>query len=214
MSTRSSRAGSEEEVPDLQPARLVRTERRDLLLDAAASLVEGGDTDAVSMDAVAEAAGVSRALVYKHFANRRELLSALYQRESALLHAQLSDAVGRTASLEEMLRALIEGALDAQASRAATFVALATGGGRPRSQRDVQQRRDRQTLVYFSRQAETELGLDEATARAALGMALSTIPAVLAQWRRRPTAENAALLADTYVSMTMGGLRALAGREG
>ncbi len=34
------------------------------------------------MEAVAERAGVSRPLVYKHFANRGELLASLYQRES------------------------------------------------------------------------------------------------------------------------------------
>ncbi|HET9560157.1 MAG TPA: helix-turn-helix domain-containing protein, partial [Actinomycetota bacterium] len=61
--------------------RVGRAERRELLLDAAAALVRAGDAGSVSMEAVAEEAGVSRPLVYKHFANRDELLGELYRRE-------------------------------------------------------------------------------------------------------------------------------------
>ena len=79
------------------------------------------------METVAARAAVSRALVYKHFAHRRELLGALYERESSLLHRQLSAAVLQCDRLEDMLRALVEGALAAQATRSVTFVALAAG---------------------------------------------------------------------------------------
>src|SRR2546430_11322223 len=41
-------------------------------------------------------------------------------------------------------------------------------------------------------------------------LALSTIPVVLDQWRRQRTPEHAARLADAYVTMAIGGLRALA----
>src|SRR4051794_25463875 len=90
---------------DSETARLTRADRRDFLLDAAAELVSTGDMDAVSMEAVAERAGVSRPLVYKHFANRSEMLGALYQREAALLHAELAAAVASADTLEAMFRA-------------------------------------------------------------------------------------------------------------
>ncbi len=199
--------------------------RRELLLDAAAEAVAAGDADSVSMEAVAQRSGVSRALVYKHFANRRALLHALYERESAHLHLSMSQAVGRASTLEDMLRdflgvsqaeadvlrALVTGALAAQAERGATFAALASQGGRPREQRDRQRRRDAQTLRHFTRQAASELELDEDVARAALGLALSSISVVLGQWRRQPSPERATLLADTWVAMTIGGLRSLRG---
>src|SRR6516164_2386234 len=98
------------------------TGRRDALLDVAAQLVGRGDVDAVTMESVAAAAGVSRPLVYKHFSNRKELLRALFERESAHLHRQLSRAVLEADGLEQMLRALVEGALAAQDERGATFV--------------------------------------------------------------------------------------------
>jgi AcrR family transcriptional regulator len=186
--------------------------RRDLLLDAAAEMVAAGDADGVAMESVALRAGVSRALVYKHFANRQALLHALYERESSHLHGSLSAAVQRASSLEEMLRALVTGALAAQSERAATFAALASQGGRPRGQRDRQRRRDAQTLRHFTKQAVAELGLDQDVARTALGLALSSISAVLGQWRREPTPEHATVLADTWLAMTIGGLRSLAER--
>src|SRR5262245_5183989 len=73
--------------------RLGRAERHDALVSAAATLVAEHDVEAVSMEAVAARVGVSRALVYKHFANRHELLAAVYRREATALDAEIVDAV-------------------------------------------------------------------------------------------------------------------------
>jgi AcrR family transcriptional regulator len=184
--------------------------RRELLLDAAAQILAGGHADEVTMETVATRAGVSRALVYKHFAHRQELLGALYERESSLLHRQLSAAVQECDRLEEMLRALVEGALAAQANRSATFVALAVQGARPAGQRARQRRRDGRTLRYFTDQVIRELGIDRELAEPAMRMALLGIASVLETWRRRATPENAKSLSEMYVSMVMGGMQALA----
>src|SRR4051794_20443536 len=124
------------QAADSENARLTRADRRDVLLDAAAGLVSTGDLDAVSMEAGAERAGVSRPLVYKHFANRSEMLGDLYQREAALLHGELAAAVASATTLEAMFRALIHGSLRVHASRAATFAALRAAGVRDKTRRD------------------------------------------------------------------------------
>lgn len=198
-------------APGPAPARPVPAapSRRDLLLDAAAQIVAAGHADEVTMETVATRAGVSRALVYKHFANRSDLLAALYERESLLLHRQLSAAVERCDSMTGMLRALIEGALAAQAARGATFVALAAVGARPPGQRDRQRRRDGRTLRYFTDRAVDELDLDRRLAEPAMRLALGGIGQVLETWARNPTAQHARLLSDVYVSMVVGGLRDL-----
>src|SRR5579872_5822549 len=116
--------------------------RRDSLLDAAGALLAAGDVAGVTMESVAAASGVSRALVYKHFANRHDVLSALFERESRLLHKQLTREVAEAVGLEAKFRALVEGALAAQASRGATFAALSHQGARQADQRAVQRRRD------------------------------------------------------------------------
>ncbi|HET6875595.1 MAG TPA: TetR/AcrR family transcriptional regulator [Acidimicrobiales bacterium] len=205
-----ARSSASAVVPEAGPSRATAgAARRELLLDIAAQILAGGHADEVTMETVAARAGVSRALVYKHFANRQELLGALYERESRLLHRQLSAAVEQCDSLEGMLRALVEGALAAQATRSATFVALAAEGGRPAGQRDRQRRRDERTLRYFTDRAVDELGIGRRLAEPAIAMALGGIGSVLATWRRRPTEENARSLSELYVMMVMGGLRAL-----
>src|SRR6516165_7157643 len=161
------------------------TGRRDALLDVAAEMVGRGDVDAITMESVASAAGVSRPLVYKHFSNRRELLRALFERESEHLHRRLSRAVLDADGLEQMLRALVEGALAAQEERGATFVALAAGGGRPSDVRDVQHRRDSVTLRHFTRQAVKEIGLDEDVATTGMRLVLGSISLVLDQYQRQ-----------------------------
>lgn len=193
----------------VEPARLARADRRDLLIDAAAEIVAAADIDAVSMEAVAERARVSRPLVYKHFANRHELLAALYQRESAFLHAELTADVRAAKTLEQTFRALVHGALRAQATRGATFAALRSAGLRTRERREEQRARDRTTLRYFAGQAVREFDLDRQQAKAAVAIMLGAIDAVLSQWRARPTPEHAALLEDTYVSLVLGGLKHL-----
>jgi AcrR family transcriptional regulator len=193
-----------------EAVRLARGTRRDALLDAAAELVATGDIEEVSMEAVAERARVSRPLVYKHFANRVELLAALYTRETSLLHAELAAEVTAADTLEETFRALIRGALRAQATRGATFAALRAAGLRTRERRAEQHERDRGTVRYFAARAVRELNLDSRQARAAVTILLGAIDAVLAQWRAHPTRDAAVLLEDTYVTLVIGGLQHLA----
>ncbi|HEX6476580.1 MAG TPA: helix-turn-helix domain-containing protein [Acidimicrobiales bacterium] len=199
--------------PDpLEPARLSRAERRDALLDATAALVETGYIEDVSMDAVAERAGVSRPLVYKHFANRSEMLGALYQREAAHLHAEMAAQVMAAETLEDMFRALVRSALRARATRGAAFTALRGAGVRDRERREEQRRRDRTTLRYFATRVERDFHLDGRRAKAGAAILLGAVEAVLAQWRVRPTREHATQLEDTYVALVMGGLEELARR--
>src|SRR5881398_3845018 len=93
MASRNAREPEPADPASAEPARLARADRRDALLDATAELVAAGDIEAVSMEAVAERAGVSRPLVYKHFANRSEVLAAVYRREATLLHRELAAEV-------------------------------------------------------------------------------------------------------------------------
>ncbi|HUR77391.1 MAG TPA: helix-turn-helix domain-containing protein [Acidimicrobiales bacterium] len=190
-------------------SRLDRDDRRDALLDVAAAIVASDGADEVSMENVAEQAGVSRPLVYKHFANRAELLEALYARESDALHQEISAAVTKARTLEEMFRALVRGSLNAQASRGATFAALRAAGGRSAERRNVQRSRDRTTLQYFVRQAMRQYELTEAQARAGVSILLGAVDSVLSVFRVRPTREHAELLENTYVMLVVGGLEGL-----
>jgi AcrR family transcriptional regulator len=72
--------------------RLTPGQRRDQLLDIGSVMFATQPFDDVSMDAVAELADVSRALVYHYFASKKELFGAIWQRA----HDELS----RTATFD------------------------------------------------------------------------------------------------------------------
>jgi len=95
------------------------------------------------MEAVAERAGVSRPLVYKHFANRDELVAAASRREAAELHLDLAMEVAASSSVEDMSRALLRGSLRATVERGQIFNALRAAGGWNRDIRREQRSRDR-----------------------------------------------------------------------
>ena len=192
------------------PARLSRVDRRDALLAAAAAILTGESVEAVNMEAVAERAGVSRPLVYKHFANRGELLAAVYQREAALLHDELATTVRQATTVTDMFRTLIRGALKAQADRGTALAALRAAGGWNHALREEQRQRDQTTVRYFATHVSHELGVDEPQATLAVAILLGTIETVLAQWRRRPTRRYATQLEDSYMTLVTGGLAQLA----
>lgn len=192
------------------PARLSRVDRRDALLTAAAAILTGESVEAVTMEAVAERAGVSRPLVYKHFANRGELLAAVYQREAAVLHDELATAVRQATTVTDKFRTLIRGALKAQADRGTALAALRAAGGWNHALREEQRQRDQTTVRYFATHVSRELGVGETQATLAVAILLGAIETVLAQWRRRPTRQYATQLEDAYITLVTGGLAQLA----
>jgi AcrR family transcriptional regulator len=192
------------ETEPLKPSRLRSSVRRDALLDAAVELIAGGDIDDVSMDTVAERAGVSRPLVYKHFANRHELLSAVYRREAGTVHEELSAQVVAAGTVEEMFRTLVSGSMRVMAERGHLFAVLRSAGGRTREIRDQQRSRDRDTVKAFSARAARQYGLGRREVAPATAVLLGAIDSVVAQWRLRPTQENAQHLEEVYMAMVSG----------
>ena len=65
-------------------------ERREQILDATKAIVTDRGFHAVSIEAVARGAGITRPIVYSHFGDLQGLLEALVERESRRALAQLS----------------------------------------------------------------------------------------------------------------------------
>lgn len=95
MSTsRKSDSGAVAENPVAPPRRrLLRDDRYRQLIDVAWQLVREEGTDTLSLGRLAESAGVTKPVVYDHFATRNGLLAALYRefddRQTALIDAAL-----------------------------------------------------------------------------------------------------------------------------
>ena len=209
----ASRSSASRPTP-LDGQRIARADRRALLLDAAAALVKTDGIDALSMEAVADKAGVSRPLVYKHFANRSEVLTELYRRETTEVHEELSRAVTSAPTVLDAYRALVRGSLAAAAVHGSAFATLRSAGVSNAALRKEQRSRDGLTARYFARRTVRELSIDEERARPATALLLSMIDHVLAQWRRRPTAERAASLEETYMTIVSAALDRLGRSHG
>jgi len=212
MGTRSARGSLESEAESPAPVRLARAHRREALLDAASALIVANGVEAVSMESVADHAGVSRPLVYKHFANRGEMLSAVYRREATILHNELAAKVRAARSLEDMYRTLVRAAFRASSERGRLFRALRSAGAWNPQLRRVQEARDRDTVRFFAQRAAVEFGVPIVDAEAATAMLLTALESALAQFRARRPGATAALLEETYLDIMLGGLERLAAR--
>jgi AcrR family transcriptional regulator len=204
MSPTSARARSSSDRTAVAGGRLESSARRDALLDAAVALVRAKGVREVSMEAVAERAGVSRPLVYKHFANRDGLLAAAYRREASKLHAELAAEVAAAGSVEEMYQALLRGSIRATVERGQIFTALRAAGGWNRDIRREQRSRDRHTVRAFAAAAARQYGLDRERSTSVTAVLLGALDAVLAQWRLSPTEKSGMILEETYLAMVVG----------
>ncbi len=159
------------------------------------------------MEAVAARARVSRPLVYKHFANRDSLLTALYRRESSALHERLAEGVRAASSLEGMFMALLRGSMAATTDRDQVFSTLRGAGAWTEDIRAEQHRRDRDTVRAFAAVAVRTHGLERERATMVTAVLLAALDGVLAQWRRRPSPSAATLLEATYLEMVRAAYR-------
>jgi AcrR family transcriptional regulator len=73
--------------------RLSKQARREQLLDAAVGIVRARGTDGLTLVTLAEAAGVSRPIVYDHFGTRTGLLLEVYRRLDERHRTALTEAL-------------------------------------------------------------------------------------------------------------------------
>lgn len=88
--------------------RLTPDQRRSQLLDVGAAHFASNAYEDVSMEGIAATAGVSRGLVYRYFATKRDLFAAIYQQASE----RLLDASDLSASIGPLDAQIVAG-LDA-----------------------------------------------------------------------------------------------------
>lgn len=100
-------------------------QRREQLLDVTKEIVGEDGFHAVSIEAVARRAGITRPVVYGHFADLRALLEAMVERESARALSQLAAVLptrlAEADSPREDLLAALRGYLDAVAADPITW---------------------------------------------------------------------------------------------
>lgn len=90
----SSQTKTPDAIADAPRRRLSRDERLCQLLDVSWQLINTEGTDALTLGRLADAAGVTKPVVYDHFGTRNGLLAALYQdfdlRQTAVMDAAIA----------------------------------------------------------------------------------------------------------------------------
>jgi AcrR family transcriptional regulator len=108
--------------------------RREALLDAAATLLVDEGLYRFTMEALAAAAGVSKALPYQHFGNATAVIAALYEREIGALGTSIRDATRAVEGREARISASVRAYFDLVEERGPVLVHLAgTGSPIPRT---------------------------------------------------------------------------------
>lgn len=109
-------------------ARMAPEERREQLLDAVLRVIVKDGVHRVSIDSVAKESGVTRPVVYGHFADSDDLLRASLKREEAAALQQLADVLPNTdqETLANTVIASLEGFLFAVRERPDRWRAIFT----------------------------------------------------------------------------------------
>jgi AcrR family transcriptional regulator len=199
-----NRAVTEDAIPESAPpasgrpraAHLGPERRRPLVLDAALRLFVEHGYRGTSMAAVAEAAGVTKPVVYACFPSKEELFSALLDREERRLLEALVSALPREPDFRNLERLLSD-----------TFVAfLQAASAAPDSWRVV---------LDAGRGSEPELARRVARAREQVTARLSQlIEAYLATLGAEEAPRKAPVLAELLVSLGEASGRALLESDG
>jgi AcrR family transcriptional regulator len=85
--------------------RIPASDRRVLIIEAARESFADGGYDRTSLEQIAARAGVSKALIYEHFASKRDLHAAMLEQHVTELLARLGSALADAAPGEDRLRA-------------------------------------------------------------------------------------------------------------
>ena len=183
-------------------------ERREALLDLALDLLVREGEPAITIGSIAERAGVTRTLVYKHFENRDDLIINLYRREAKQVDEHLVELVlGTPGGFEPKLRAMVAGLLDAVDKWGTVFNPLAHTAAGSIGRREARSR-NRRTIEYFAGLATRDYGLSRERAEPALAILLGGLDPLM--WRSRPEPADRAQLVDLYMTMAVNALAGLA----
>lgn len=166
--------------PTRHRTRLAREERREQILDAAVEVFSGRDPAEVTFEEIADAAGVSRALVYNYFGDRHGLLDAVYLRNVEELREQVEEALLGVSSLRSALEAAVRVHVKAATHDLAAY--RYASGRVPFS--SLPERREERVREVASR-----LGTGPDAELVALGL-LSAVEAMVVRWLDRGDADQ------------------------
>jgi AcrR family transcriptional regulator len=194
---------------DQRPRRFSAAERHEQYLRCAAELVLSDGVGAVTMDAVAAAAGVNKALLYRQFANRGELLLALFDRETRGLDAAVLGAMEGVEGFEPQLRAWVKAWFDFIGARGVLLGRLMEARTVSDEVAGRHQERTHTISDVMGAWYEEAFALPADVARDAAAMLYAALGGVIERWSASPTSATRGRLEPAYIGTVLGSLREL-----
>ena len=189
--------------------RLPAPERRRQLLDTALRVFAREGYHAASMNDVAEAAGVTKPVLYQHFESKRELylelLSAVGGRLEGAIAAATDDAGGPRQQVEAGLRAYFRFVADEREA----FLLLFAGGARADEEFVAVGRKVEASIARFVAEIIAVEGLDDAQRTLLAHGVVGAAEGASRLWLTHPDAIDPAALADQVAALVWAGLRGI-----
>jgi AcrR family transcriptional regulator len=187
-------------------------ERRAQLLDVARQVFGTSGFHSVSMEEVAEKAGVTKPILYDHFSSKKELYLALLDADLAILHDMVKEALDSPLGNRERIRESFQAYFDFVDDQADGFRLLMqeTVGAERDFRERIGQVRDQilsEVADLIVRESEGRLDRDHAEI---VALALIGMVEVVAQRNPSATAEKRRAVVDTLVALAWRGVTELA----
>jgi AcrR family transcriptional regulator len=178
-----------------------REDRRSFLLETAAALLEQGGTSAVTFEAVADAAGVTKTLPYAYFESKEEILLLLFDQVIGSLDAEVEAVLASGGDFADIVRRSLDVWFDAVKDHGRLVGALLDGRSVAGLDEAIR-RRDRQSQKLWHDLVADRFGLTDREAHVLAAMLNTTATALVELWVRRKGSRTS--LVDTFVAMAMG----------
>jgi AcrR family transcriptional regulator len=156
-------SGSKNPASNTPPRRMTRPERRYQLLATAAELIAEKGVSGLTMEGLAREVGVTKPIVYDHFANVTGILVALLEQAFEQLEGDIDAIMNSDEPLEARIRASTHLSLSVLSENPSLLTLITGPLGDPELDKKRQELRDQRSQKW-TRWYRRELGLDRQTA--------------------------------------------------
>ena len=186
-----------------------REQRRDQLVGVARAVFAGRGYRTTSMDTIAEEAGVSKPVLYQHFASKQDLYLALIDDSAGHLAGRVEEALNSTNDPHERIRATYRAYFDFAISHREEFVILFNSDVyEPGAQARVRAMREG-TVARIVSALQSFTDLDDAEADLLCRTLIGTAEVVIKQIESTQEIDITAAV-DLLTQMSWGGLSSFA----
>ena len=192
--------------------RLAPEKRRAQILDSAVALIVAAGHAGVTLEQVADAAGISKPLIYKYFPRREDLLKSVMEREFKELSGRGLNTIPRDIPVERVIRGTVERALRYYYERGPIVRLLAAEPAVAAQMRAGNRGSRRSTTDYFVSRFVEAYGVPKDVAVIAVTMVVNAPINSIGALKRRGVGADQTI--EVWSEFIIGGWKALEARFG